>query len=58
MKIFEKPEIMVSLFDNDCIVTVSQPAYTDTTLIEKIDKNDKVWEQKAQKMEDILIFKY
>ena len=58
MKLFEKPEIMVSLFDNDCIVTVSQPAYTDTTLIEKIDKNDKVWEQKAQAIEDLLVFKY
>ena len=58
MKLFEKPEIMVSLFDNDCIVTVSQTAYTDTTLIEKIDKNDKVWEQKAQAIEDSLVFKY
>ena len=58
MKLFEKPEIMVSLFDNDCIVTVSQKAYTDTTLIEKIDKNDKVWEQKAQAIEDALVFKY
>ena len=58
MKLFEKPEIMVSLFDNDCIVTVSQTAYTDTTLIEKIDKNDKVWKQKAQAIEDVLVFKY
>ena len=58
MKIFENPEIMVSLFDKDSIVTVSQPAYTDKTLIEKMDKNDKVWEQKAQAIEDFLVFKY